>query len=471
MLYRIFLLSLTLWGVRPAHAQSVDEGEMELRSSIFLHQDLQKGSGPSAGVAYESYTSASRPAFGDGLYSSNALFKGAWQGKRRVGSSFSFVGDFAGIYSASDQGLYPLIKEAYFKREWSQGSLRLGVDNTSWTSFEDEWRLGLYRPRFMYNKLSGGQGGLLGFFMESKGFTVGFLPVFVPELGPHFENNDGELTSQNPWFGQLPKTINYNGSEAPIRYKVKIPPVKDIVLKPGLVASWQKDLNKNYSMRWSGAYKPMPQLLLNFPSDGRFVIGNTDQYFEAEVNPWVAYHGVVSTDHQVQNDSKTLRARISLAHEDPQVPERPKTWVTQEIGPATFVSTRFETEPQAFGNTKIFLSQFKVWGGDRPDEGRYASDESYFESRQFFREAYGLGFETLWPLKFRALSSVSVIYDRIQEGGALLARNAISLKDNLQLYLNLEFLGLLQENNPTPTGFLSRYRANDRAELGVTYAF
>jgi len=397
--------------------------------------------------------------------------KGSWRGHGFLSSGLKYQGELSALYSSGDEWIYPLVKEAYLEKGFSSGGLKLGVVNHQWSAFEEEWRLGLYRPRFMYNKLSGGQGGLFGAHFSSEGFSVGVLPVFIPEFGPHFNNSNGQIRSGNPWFGQLPKTLSYGGSDAPLKYDVVVPPLEKIVFKPGLVSSYENRLNKNIYSRWSAAYKPIPQLLLNFPSDRRFILGSEEQYFSVEVQPWVAYHGVVSMDQWIVTDDKSSSFRFSLAHEQPDVPSRPRTWVTQEIGPATFLSSRLETTLSSFWNSKVYLSQFKVWGGDRSDEGRYATDETFFETRQFYREAYGVGAETLWPGRWNFSSSVSFVFDLLQEGGVFSTKHSFSFRRDLSFFARADFLGLFTDSNPVPTGFLSRYRANDRAEVGVNYVF
>lgn len=411
-------------------------------------------------LSYENYLSSSKPSYSSNLYESNALVEWHphWQSQGRF---FDYKVDSAFTFSSGEEWLYPKLSDAYIRRK----SWRLGFVKENWSSFEEEWRLGLYRPRFMDNKLTGGQGGLLGLHYQQGDFLFSLLPLNIPELGPHFKVQDGRFVSKNPWFGQRIERLNYNGEQMPIRYMVNMPPLSDIVLKPGLAVNYKKQWSRHYLLNLSGAYKPLPQILLNFPADQKVILGEREQYFSAEIQPVVAYHTLLSMDHEWKA-AETTRFRFSSAYEIPQIPDRPSSWVTQETSRALYLSSRWE---QDFSGAQIFISQFKVWGGDQHDKGRYASDETFFEKRQFFREAYGLGLN--FHLFGKLTNEIGFYYDRIQKGAALVTEHSWPVRADLSLRAAVEILGLVGEDDPLPDGFFSYYRANDRAELGVRYVF
>lgn len=446
-------------------SQTVEDFQLRTRGPLVSERVRAEGSSR-VSLGYESYTSSSKPVYSDQLYEGNLLIDWGVSGEGKLSSSWRYNVDSSAVFSSGDEWVYPKIKDAYL----SVSQFKLGFLNHSWSEFEEEWRMGLYRPRFMYNKLSGGQGGLPGVHFESGGFLLSALPLNMPELGPQFKEQDGELVSSNPWFGGLPETLTYNGTRAPIRYRVNMPEVKDVVLKPGVALSYTANLSPQSYSRFSAAYKPMPQILLNFPADRRFILSDERQYFQVEVEPLVAYHTLVSWD-QVHQFNDSLKVKASLAYEVPDLPNRPRTWVTQELGPATYLSSRVEQSLGFLSQSKVFLSQFKVWGGDRPDEGRFATDQSFFETRQFFKEAYGLGVNYGWYFGRQMQSEVQVIYDHLQKGGVFRAHHNVQMNKSLSFGATLELMGLLGNDNPYPSGFLSDYRGNDRAELGVSYAF
>ncbi len=440
--------------------------QVETRGSFSNLSSKESVQAPEIQFGFESYTSSHRAAYSESGYSSNALITGRIHQSGHIRNSYFYKVDSAVLYSSGEEWAYPKLRDAYIEKY----NVKAGFVFEEWSAFEDEWRLGLFNPRFMYNKLSAGQGGVPGIHYKNEGFRFSLLPVFIPEFGPQVREQDGSLVSQNPWFGEVPETLTYNESEAPIRYNINMPSVNSVVFNPGLMTSYDTGVTKNWHSRVSGAYKPMPQILLNFPADGRFILGTTDQYFNVEVEPVVGYHAVASMDHFF-NLNQTSRVKASLAHEVPVLPNRPETWVTQELGPATYLSSRIEQDFEFLDFTKIYFSQFKVWGGDQPDQGRFASENTFFETRQFFKEAYGLGIETQWNLGTPVLSEVSFIYDVLQEGAVFQTTHQLILGKYFRAFGTLELLGLTGSNDPYPAGFLSRYRANDRAELGVSYVF
>jgi len=464
-LFRFYFLLLFIGGGISAARAQVFEGSTR-GASLGLEEPALKESRQILDLHYESYTSAARPAYAGEFYRQNVLLNGRVKEAGTWGRHWNYRAQGDLSFSSGEEWFYPKMKDFYVEH----GAVKVGLVSQSWDDFEEEWRLGLFRPRFLDNKLSEGQGGLVGIFFREGGFTLGLLPVNIPEFGPHYEEQNGDLVSKNPWFGKKPTQLRYNGTVAPIRYSVRMPPLKDLVLKPGAVAGYETRRFGIYRSRWSAAYKPMPQVLLNFPADRKMILDDEGQYFSAEIAPVVAYHALFSTDQKFQINERT-HFRISALREVPVIEKRPSSWVTQELGPATYLSSRLDFELDPYSAKTFYLSQLKVWGGDRPDQGRYAGSETFFEKHQFYREAYGMGFETKWFFKKPLFSSVGVIYDVAQEGGVFVTRHEVLLKKDLRLSAEVELLGLTSERNPLPDGFLSTYRANDRAALGVSYVF
>ncbi len=468
MVQKFWTWALICWSAFSS-AQELDEVNSETRTRFSRPEfTIQKQNSSEVFFEYESYTSASRPSFSEDLYDSNVLIHLHPKYQGHLIGAINYKVDSLFTYSSQEEWVYPKMSDAYLSV--NEDLLRVGFVKENWLDFEEEWRLGLYRPRFMNNKLTGGQGGIPGLHFKGGGFLLSLLPIHIPELGPQFEEVNGELVSRNPWFGEKPNTLTYGGVEAPIRYNVNMPPLSDLVLKPGVALSYEKSFG-NYLPRVSAAYKPIPQILLNFPADGRFIIGNNEDYFSVEVQPMVAYHTLVSTDQELHFNDGNSRVRVSLAHEIPDIPDRPESWVTQEMNDATFLSSRIESSLGDSRNVNVFLSQLKVWGGDLPDKGRFATEETYFETRQFFRDAYGIGVTAQLFYKIPFQSEISFQYDLAQNGAVFLTRHDLWLGKNLKVSGVFEMLGLLSDQNPLPGGFFSQYRANDRAEVGVSYAF
>ena len=94
-------------------------------------------------------------------------------------------------------------------------------------------------------------------------FTTAFSPVFLPSFGPRVDLSEHEA-AKGSHFGNLPPAyidINNDGNYFPMRYRVKINDLKDIIFQPQFFAAvgQENDFHRLTFMIWS-APAPAPQV-------------------------------------------------------------------------------------------------------------------------------------------------------------------------------------------------------------------
>ncbi len=422
------------------------------------------------------YVSAGQTYFRDDAGSNNATIGVTVDMQRRwrkLTTRAYFKDEYSGTEKWNYLNIYELKASVPVAK---QSSVIAGRHLDTWSTWEDAWKQGVFQSRYSQNKLRPEHAGLIGFFLaqrdKNQSLTLGVLPVYVPDFGAHFYVRENKFHSANPWFTPPASQFIFRQQVSDIHYSVDAPNPWSIASKPGLVGKYEQTYGR-YNGRVSVAYKPIPQLLLGFPSEGRLIVGEKEDYMIIEIAPRVVYHRVVGVDNSVKMGAWTLYG--GLTYEEPDNNTMPETWTSQQVKPAWItalgVSRPLEAEgPQA---ARVSFSFLNVEGGDARDKGEFAGDISLFEQRYQYLEAYRLGLSKPWRgiFRFPLDTEVSATYDRKQNGGALTFTSGMNFSREMRLTLEMDFLGLLGTDAEVEGGFYSLYRANDRVGVGMSYVF
>ncbi len=400
--------------------------------------------------------------------------------EQRWRKNFGFKAQIKDEYSATENWNYLNIYQSHLNTRLPAGlnsvALSAGRKIETWSSTEDDWKIGVFQPRYVQNKLRPETAGLTGFFfsapVQSYLLTVGVLPIFVPDLGCHFWVDNNKFTSKNPWFDPPAPTYLFRDQNNDIHYSANKPTVEKVLANPGLSAKIEKS-GSELGTRFAAAYKPVPQLLYGFPSLNKVVIGSTEDYLSVAVTPRVVYHWVASTDIWRRQGQWTLGA--GLTHDHP-VPDQLKDgWTSQTFSPAWIWSFSASRPLEAGGTSaaRIKFGLLKIEGGLGRDRGEFARQRTLFEGRFQYNEAYmaGLMFPLRGILRSAIDTEAKVIFDRIQNGGAISLSAGYNINRDWRVDGDVDILGLAGNRAENENGFFSSYRANDRMGMGMTYVF
>lgn len=402
--------------------------------------------------------------FRDAAASSNNsyLFRTAGQ----TDSELRLTWDMESEYSSAEHWNYFRPREGYVSYE----GFSLGRRKFTYSNWEDQWNYGLFESRFTDDKMHSPKGGLIGLFYEDQRETVnwriGFLPVYLPDMGPHFWVGDRKFMSYNPWFHPPQSAFPYSGVTHSIDYSVQYPDDGRVISQPGGMAQVEWKPSDSTFARFSYAYKPMPQYLEGFPVNGSFNFPTQD--LEVQLNPRFLYHHVANLDMNYVGEKNQMG--ISVAGEHPVQDQMPSDWELQNVTDALIVSAFHSFDLDEAKRWSVTSSIIKVWGGDQPDKGPIVSQQTLFERRYQYTEAASLGLRKIWR-KSGLESGMKVVFDRLQNGLVYSGDFSAQLHKSITVSMAFDLIQILPGEPQMPDGFLDVYRGNDRVSLGMSYVF
>ena len=112
------------------------------------------------------------------------------------------------IYSFAEKHHYFRLPEAALRLNSTDGVWFIGRKLKNWDWADSFWNRGIWEPLYREDALRTYPAGLTGFFRDfdyAQGqFSLFGSFLFLPELGPHFEEKEGALVSKNSWFTSPP---------------------------------------------------------------------------------------------------------------------------------------------------------------------------------------------------------------------------------------------------------------------------
>lgn len=353
-----------------------------------------------------------------------------------------------------------------------------GRKKYNWNSIDDEWQLGVFEPRFRWNYLNPNSVGLTGFFFDYEKewvqSTVFGSPLYIPEMGATVEENDGKLTSSNPFFSAPPDSLPVFGQNTPVRYRINTPKAQDIVFHPSAGMTTRFGAKEGVWSRGSYAYKPMNQVLMNY--DGYFDL-NSNQV-NVTIEPRVAYHhvGVLETGF-TRKGTRPWDAWLSVMGDRPVDTPIPDGQSFQQVKPAVSASSNVGMDVWGKGDLagRVSLSYLHTWGGFANDQGPLAAGTtSLFESRYPYSSAFSVKLRT--PLMFDHKQNLSltsrVVYDFGVNGTLISTDLRYKTSKHWQFGLGTDLIGATKERaSGGGADYLYRYQANDRIRGAVGYVF
>lgn len=349
-------------------------------------------------------------------------------------------------------------------------SFHVGRMLLPWSALDDEWKLGVFQPRFVYDFLHPRPVGLAGAFLKFESplvrTTVFATPGFIPDRGLPVNVDNGRIGSIDPFFHAPISEVLIEGRSTPIAYRLNRPALAELLMKPGFGVNSRIGGDSGWSLGASYAFKPVNQILLSYNS----LYNLSFEVADADIFPRVVMHHLGSAD--LQYSGERLSAGLSVVREVPVLDSVPDEWTSQQIAPAWLLSPRLSWKSSRF--FRVSGSYLHVVGGNAPDLNAssgpsVSGDSSVFNARYFFTRALRFqATDRLWSSATQSLDWRSqVIVDLANSAQVYMHSLAYQPAPTWQVRLATDIL----VGDEAGTDFISRNRANDRFFGAVSYVF
>jgi hypothetical protein len=356
----------------------------------------------------------------------------------------------------------------------------LGRSRQTWNLLDDSEHLGLWQPVFEVDALRPDAAGLTGLFYQNTSgeFETLFFasPLFIPSMGPPIQTKSGKLVSESRWFSSPPDSWPFKNVSTGLVYSLDVPDLKDLVFQPsvGIRSSWRSVNGKSWS-NMGFAYKPVNELVLKYR-----VKLNTPEVDPITgtiaIKPAVAHHALISFE---QGYLVTETAQFSFhAMMDSPINTAPEEgWIKQQLESQQIIGAAYEDR----WSMPIFKVPFqfrwinyKVFGGKIKDVDSKGVDKgSIFPQRTKFNEVSH--WEISHILRW-SRSKLETKYSFLREWSQRGSINQLELNYSPHHFWTItagvDVLGVDDENDGgSESGFIDKFRANDRVYGGIKYVF
>lgn len=373
------------------------------------------------------------------------------------------------------------VNQLYTSRFWNNHRTQVAVGRKIefWSQLDQDWQLGLWQPKSLFDQLRPEDQGITGVFFKHEYNQYEFLaygsPIFVPTMGPSVREKNGSLVAESRWYSRPSSTFVLNGTESNLVYDLDIPDIERLVSKPG--GGMRLRWGANTSGWWSSAsagYKPINALLLKYKKS-LFLPETDPQTGEVTVSPDVGYHYIWGTDVGYRYGSGMVS--VSYLEDSPDEKLASGSWVVQS--PMALRALSFHADSAvvvpgfeqpvgvAFNYLHVDGSKIRDFDADGIEQG------AIFDERLNFNRAASVKVDFQTRIFERAFfSSLKYMREFQQKGTLVNAEVNYYPNKALALIMGADVLGVDDDSQENmDSRFLNQFRANDRVYGGMSYVF
>lgn len=386
---------------------------------------------------------------------------------------FSGTVDMSVVYDQKEFSFDP--SELYGRWKSDNWQVSLGRKKEIWSQMDNDWKLGLWQPRFRLNSLRSKNQGLTGLFFVHQPFNNGFRwrvffsPLFIPDAGAAVTEADGKLQSSSPWFSPPSSTFDLARGRSDIRYRIEELDIKKLVLKTSKAVSAQWGLQYGWLFRAAYALKPGNQTLLSYNAKLKAV---ENPYVHVNIAARSFEQELLSMDIGYRQPRTSFY--LSYFEEKTKHTEILPDYANQIYTPSRGYSATMKWQRWSW---LVNLSYMEIFGGQSREEGVSLSEESIFGGRFDYHRPVKL---LLGYISGRFYTKTSWIYDFSQKGLTMTTDWHYKVNKSWSLFAGAEILALDSEGSQgglesvakdQKASFISTYQDNNRVFTGVNYVF
>lgn len=354
--------------------------------------------------------------------------------------------------------------------------LTVGRQKRHWSRLDEEFAMGIWQPQLRWDYLDPIQQGLTGVFFDyqlnSTLFTFFTSGVFLPDQGPNYRLRNGEFESENRWFFKPQPVLLVLGQKRPLSYELENPRTEDVVFQSSFGGQiYYHRPETAFWVQGSAAIKPMNQMHLGFECDA---CTGTNFDVVATIHPSVLLHRVVTVESGL--DDEVQKGWVSITRDEPLTPKGSPDWIQSSHSNVWFTGVSYARAVNIFRRPAwVKLSYLQAF----EEKQRVAQPNSFVDERvesSLDRFPYqqiaavewtwliSQKVENQWGLRTRYTYS-------IPERGSWFSSQVWLQRRKWGWNLGVDILGAEIDPDSANAGLFSRYRANDRAAAGMSYAF
>jgi hypothetical protein len=384
-----------------------------------------------------------------------------------------------GIYQGAMQSSteqYLGVPELYIAETQTPSGLHLtvGRQKRHWSRFDEEFGMGIWQPQLRWDYLDPIQQGLTGVFFDYKWgstkLTFFTSPLFLPDQGPSFRLRNGVFDSENRWFWKPQTTMQVMGQRWPLYYDLDTPRTDEIIYESSLGGSVRFQQPGNpFWVQTSYALKPMNQLHLAIECTQ---CAGTPADVHAKLHPSVLMHRVVTVEAGLEDDNQV--GWLSVTRDQPLDPKGEPNWIQATHTTVTYAGASYAHIFQFVGKPSwLKLSYLQAFEEKQPQTSSLVDDRVESSLDRFpYQQVAAIEWNWTISNKIRNQWRLRTRYTySIPERGSWLSSQIFYQLSKWGWNLGVDVLGANVDPTSSNAGLFSRYRANDRATAGVTYAF
>jgi hypothetical protein len=344
--------------------------------------------------------------------------------------------------------------------------ITLGQRKYDWSVADENWNMGLWNARFIWDPLRPETVGLTGAFYtyESAAWRIlGFAtPISIPERGYPIREASGQLVASSPFYIPPYQAAVVMNQVVPISYTISQLQIANLIFKPGAALSVR--YGKEQGPWASLQYGLMPMHQLDLAVDAGLALNGGNDIIEATVYPRVLFQHLVTLEGGYHASDFAVWA--SSTGEAPLQQAAPADWSLNDIGPAAIVSAGAELKIQTPLSEHRDLSLSGSILIVQEDKAPVADGQLSLDLPSRFPFTRAAQFDVRWQASPKLLTDVKWITDIAQASRLISADVNWLPKGPWILGVGADLI-----SSDTGQGLIGQYVGDDRVRLKVAYAF
>jgi hypothetical protein len=353
---------------------SVKSGWMPFIFSLLAHSGSAHAS-----VSYsDQLSNLARGDFGSiGLDSSSFFYKSNARGTAATSFEASMKGDFShtkfkgqgdllvnSFISNQPQAVIESHEAFVSNQDHLLGNhqVSLGRRHYEWSKLDAQWNMmSLWSPRYTWDQLHPESIGMTGAFYSYETSTLKILsfasPIAIPERGTPIEEKDGNIVSPNPFWKPLPSELEVLGASTRINYKLVMPSMQEILLRPNFALRARYDLPNGLWLSLNSGVLPIHMVQM---AAEPFLDSAITGKLQVNIRPQLPMRNINTAEVGFDSPEDDWNLWVSASYEQPFRFENKSTWLNPIITPTSVFSggTRIQlTSNFWFNGSALFIHE------------------------------------------------------------------------------------------------------------------